>query len=141
MRYQFGEPPQDKASRAMKIREAFIPGSTIQEHTEHCINLGIWSESELRAMAAREARNEVRAALGAITAEGVPFAGATPTRKGGRPVWRQMQFWSKADFDYNYSQYRRRAKDNEKVAVAIARVCRERFGEDPTYYEIEDEPE
>jgi hypothetical protein len=86
-------------------------------------------------MATIQARAEVRDALGAITAEGVPFAGPTATRKESLPVWRQMAFWSKRDFDYNFSAYKQRAQANDRIAQAIARVCRERFGSDPLYIE------
>ena len=140
MKYQFGD-RTDERSRAQVIRALFTVGSTIQEHTEHCINEGVWSDSELRGMASQQARAEVRAALGLIREDGVPFAGPTETRKSKRPVWRQMEFWSKRDFDYNYYAYRRRERDNAKVAKAIARVCVERFGEEPVFIEaIEDEP-
>jgi hypothetical protein len=136
MKYQFGDRSDDK-SRASVIRSLFVVGSTIQEHTERCIENGAWTESELRGMASIQARAEVRDALGQITSEGVPFAGPTETRKEQSPVWRQMEFWSKRDFDYNYSEYKRRERANAKVATAIARVCRERFGEDPIFI---DEP-
>jgi hypothetical protein len=139
MNYEFGDRSDDK-SRATKIRELFIAGSTIQEHAEYCIQQGIWTDSELRGMASREARNEVRAALGSLTPEGVPFAGPTPTRKDRVPVWRQMEFWSKQDFDYNYSAYKRRERENGRIATNIARVCEERFGAPPIFIEIEDEP-
>jgi hypothetical protein len=138
MTYQFGD-RSDEKSRAAIIRSLFVVGSTIQEHAERCIENGVWTESELRGMAAIQARAAVRDALGQITPEGIPFAGPTATRRGRSPLWRQVDFWSKADFDYNFSEYKRREKANGKVAAAIARVCRERFGQDPTY--IEDEPE
>jgi hypothetical protein len=138
MRCQFGD-HTDAKSRAQIIRALFVVGSTIQAHTEHCIDEGVWSDSELRGMATQQARAEVRAALGIILDDGIPFAGPTETRNGKKPVWRQMEFWSKRDFDYNYSAYRRRERDNGKVAKAIARVCVERFGETPVF--IEDEPE
>jgi len=140
MKYQFGD-RSDDSSRAAKIRALFVKGSTIEAHAETCIDAGCWTQSELRAMAALQVRAEVRAALGKLTDDGVPFAGPTRTRKGGKPVWRQMEFWSKQDFDYNYSAYKRRARANDKVAQSIARVCRERFGSDPIFIEeIEDEP-
>jgi hypothetical protein len=148
MKYSFGD-ISDAKSRSAKIR-ALFHGATIQEHTEHCIDAGLWTESELRGMAAREAREEVRAALGEITEDGVPWAGPTRTHrappedeseasvqsgehKRRAPIWRQMDFWSKADFDYNYSAYKRRAHANDQVAENIARVCRERFGTNPEY--------
>jgi ParB family chromosome partitioning protein len=73
--------------------------------------------------------------------EGIPWAGSTETCKGRSPVWRQVDFWSKRDFDFNYSAYKRRANSNAKIAENIARACRERFGVGPTYIEdTEDEP-
>jgi hypothetical protein len=135
MNYTFGD-RSDEKSRAARIRSLFVVGSTIHEHAERCVEHGVWTESELRGMAAIQSRAEVRAALGQITPEGVPFAGPTETRKGRAPVWRQMEFWSKRDFDYNYSEYRRRERANGAAAMAIARVCRERFGDDPVYIEI-----
>jgi hypothetical protein len=50
MKYSFGD-VSDQKSRASKIRALFVVGSTIQEHTEHCIANGVWTDSELRAMA------------------------------------------------------------------------------------------
>lgn len=140
MNYEFGD-RSDAKSRAAKIRELFVAGTTIHEHAEFCIEQGVWTDSEIRGMASIQARNEVRAALGVLTSEGVPFAGPTPTRKNSVPVWRQMAFWSKRDFDYNYSAYKRREHANGRVAANIARVCEERFGEPPTFIEIEDEPD
>jgi hypothetical protein len=139
VKYTFGD-LSDQKSRAAKIRALFV-GSTIQEHTERCIDAGLWTESELRAVAARGLRAEVRDALGQITEDGTPWAGPTSTRRppaedesetsARAPVWRQLDFWSKKDFDYNYTAYRRRARDNDHVAENIARACRERFGADP----------
>jgi len=140
MKYEFGDRSEDKP-RAALIRSLFVVGSTIQEHAERCVQEGVWTDSELRGMATIQARAEVRAALGQLTPDGVPFAGPTETRKGRAPVWRQMEFWSKRDFDYNYSEYRRREYANGRIAQNIARLCRERFGADPVYVEFEDEPE
>jgi hypothetical protein len=118
MKYSFGD-VSDQKSRAAKIRALFV-GSTIQEHTERWINAGLWTESELRAVAARGLRAEVRDALGQITEDGVPWAGPTSTRRppaedesensAWAPVWRQLDFWSKKDFDYNYTAYKNSAK-------------------------------
>lgn len=140
MKYQFGDRSDDQ-SRAARIRQLFT-GSTIKDHTEYCIEQGVWTDSEIRGLASVQARNEVRAALNALTPEGVPFAGPTPTRRDSAPVWRQMAFWSKRDFDYNYSAYKRREQANGRVAANIARVCEERFGKPPIFLEPEeDEPE
>jgi hypothetical protein len=139
MNYEFGD-RSDAKSRAAKIRALFTKGSTIQEHAEFCIQQGVWTTSELRGLASIQARNEVRDALGILTEEGVPFAGPTARRKNHVPVWKQMAFWSKVDFDYNYSAYKRRERANGRVAANIARVCEERFGEPPNFIEIEDEP-
>jgi hypothetical protein len=138
--YQFGDRTSPE-SRARQIRSLFVAGSTIQEHTEHCIQQKVWTQSEIRGMAAIQARNEVRDALGYIGVEGVPFAGPTGTHKevddGQRkrqvPVWRQMAFWSKRDFDYNFTAYRRRADANQQIAENIAQLCRERFGQEPIF--------
>ena len=145
MNYQFGDRTSPE-SRARRIRSLFVAGFTIQEHAEHCIQQSVWTKSEIRGMAAVQARNEVRDALGYITTDGVPFAGPTGTRKevddGQRkrevPVWRQMAFWSKRDFDYNFTAYQRRANANRQVAENIARLCRERFGRDPVFLGDED---
>jgi hypothetical protein len=142
MNYEFGD-RSDDGSRARRIRELFVAGTTIAEHAEYCVHQGVWSDSELMGMASIRARDEVRAALGELTPDGVPFAGPTPQRKGRKPIWRQMDFWSKRDFDYNYTAYKRREAANGHVAENIARVCRERFGENPvllTGEDIEDEP-
>ena len=105
----------------------------------------VWTESEILGMASLQAREEVRTALGQITAEGIPFAGPTQGHKGRAPVWRQCEFWSKADFDYNYTAYKKRSRQNDRIAANIARVCRERYGEDPIdlgdSFIIEDEPD
>jgi hypothetical protein len=138
MKYQFGDRSNEE-SRAAKIRALFKPGTTIAEHAEYCLREGVCTESEILGMASRAFRNEVRAALGALTAEGVPFAGPTGTRKDQAPVWRQMEFWSKKDFDYNYSAYKRREMANGFVAGNIARLCLQRYGVEPTF--IEGEPE
>jgi hypothetical protein len=145
MNYQFGDRTSPE-SRATQIRSLFVAGSTIQEHTEHCIEQKVWTKSEIRGMAAIQARNEVRDALGYITTDGVPFAGPTAARKdvddGKRqrevPVWRQMAFWSKRDFDYNFTAYQRRANENHQIAENIARLCRERFGRDPVFLSDEE---
>ena len=137
MSYTFGD-RSDHKSRASLIRSYFTAGRTINAHTELCVERGVWTESELRGLATTQARAEVRDALGQITAEGVPFAGPTPQHEGRSPVWRQMDFWSKRDFDYNYSSYKRREMSNGQIANNIARVCRERFGEDPVYIELND---
>jgi hypothetical protein len=84
-------------------------------------------------MASIQARAEVRAALGQITAQGVPFAGPTPQFKERAPIWRQMELWSKRDFDYNFTAYKRRVIANDDVAENIDRVCRERFGLPATF--------
>jgi hypothetical protein len=140
MNYAFGD-RSDEQSRAAKIRALFTSGTTIQEHAERCVEYGVWTQSELRGMAALQARAEVREALGQIQPEGVPWAGPTSSHKGSAPVWRQMEFWSKADFDFNYSAYRTRERANAKIANAIARVCRERFGVDPTFVDdVDGEP-
>ena len=141
MSYEFGDRSESK-SRASRIREAFVAGTTINAHTEYCLaTLKIWTDSEIRGMASIQARAEVREALGVITTDGVPFAGPTPARDGHAPIWQQMEFWSKSDFDYNYSAYKRREVANARIAANIARVCEERFGEPPMLVDVEDEPE
>jgi hypothetical protein len=136
--YKFGDDRDDAASRAATIRSLFVIGSTIEEHTEKCIREKVWSDTELLAMARVKAKDQVRDALGQITPEGIPFAGPTATKRGQSPVWRQMELWSKADFDFNFTAYRRRAKENTRIALNIARVCRERFGEDPVELSSDD---
>jgi len=136
MKYTFGD-TSDAKSRGATIRALFAVGSTINDLTEKCIDAGVWTSSEIRGLAVLQARAEVRAALGIITQEGIPFAGPTASRKGRSPIWRQMDFWSKVDFDYNYSAYKRREIANGKVAENIARVCEERFGAVPTYIDID----
>jgi hypothetical protein len=49
------------------------------------------------------------------------------------PGERRRQDGASAILNYNFTAYKRRARANDHVAEAIARVCRERFGEDPTY--------
>lgn len=141
MNYEFGD-RSERSSRPKQIRELFVAGRTIGEHAEICIRSGVWTDSEILGMASIQARAEVRDALGQITADGVPFAGPTPLKKGRAPIWRQLEFWSKRDFDYNYTAYKRRERQNGAVALNIARVCRERYGEDPVDlgdYPLEDE--
>ena len=140
MNYRFGD-VSDPSSRAGKIRALFRPGTTIAQHSEYCLRKGVLTESEILGMASSAFRAEVRDALGQIMDGGMPFAGPTRTRKDNRPAWRQTEFWSKRDFDYNYSEYKRREQANGRVAAAIARECRSRFGADPVYVEIvEDDP-
>lgn len=141
MSYEFGDRSESK-SRAARIREAFVAGTTVNAHAEYCLNtLKLWTESEVRGMASIQARAEVREALGVITADGVPFAGPTPAREGRTPIWKQMEFWSKVDFDYNYSAYKRREVANGRIAANIAHVCLNRFGAPPILIDIEDDPE
>jgi hypothetical protein len=129
MKYQFGDVSDDQVSRAAKIRALFVSGRSVAAHAEICIDANVWTESEKRSMIAAQARAEVRAALGQLTEEGVPWAG--PCGFGKEPKWRQMEFWSLHDFDMNYTAYLRRERSNGKVADSIARVCRERHGRDP----------
>jgi hypothetical protein len=131
--YQFGDVADDR-SRAGRIRDAFVSGTTIHEHTEKCMRDGVWTETEIRGMAMVQARHEVRSALGQLTEEGVPFAGPTISRRDKVPVWRQLELWSKRDFDYNFTAYQRRANANRQVAENIARLCRERFGRNPVFW-------
>jgi hypothetical protein len=146
MRYQFGDRSEEH-SRAAQIRSLFIAGTTIAEHAELCVEKGIWTDSELRGMASMQARTEVREALGKIMPNGAPFAGPTPGRKEASdgknrvPIWKQMEFWLKVDFDYNYSAYKRRERANGNVAASIARVCIDRYGVEPNFIEEEEEPE
>ena len=81
MNYEFGDRSDEKA-RARKIRELYLPGSTINETASRCVQNGVWTDSELLGMATTQARAEVRDALGVITAEGIPFAGPTPQQIG-----------------------------------------------------------
>jgi len=132
MKYSFGD-RTEPASRAEQIRALFVTGSTVAQHAELCVEKGVWSESELLGMASITARQEVREALGALTSAGVPFAGPTAQRSDKAPVWKQIEFWSKEDFDYNWSAYKIRELSNRRVADNIARVCLERYGEPPSY--------
>jgi hypothetical protein len=82
-------------------------------------------------------------ALDKLTDEGVPFAGPTPVRNGRAPIWRQMEFWTLEDYQYNFDAYLARGKSNVQVARNIARHCRARYGAGPKLVqvvELKDEP-
>jgi hypothetical protein len=130
--YQFGD-GSNVNSRAAKIRELFVAGTTIYDHTEFCFDHDVWTKSEQRGLAISQARTEVREALGQLGPDGVPWAGATQNRKDGKPIWRQEELWSKRDYDFNYSAYRKRELSNRRIAANISRKCVLRFGEPPQF--------
>lgn len=140
---QFGDDRPDKDTRAVKIRALFVAGRTVAAHSEYCIDNGLWTDVEIRGKAMKAIRDEVREALGALDDDGMPFAGPTPERADGAPVWRQREFWTFDDYVYNYSEYRNRAGANIEVANRIATECRERNGKGPRNLRLieEDEPE
>jgi hypothetical protein len=132
MKPQFGDNAyeQDRETRAAKIRALFVSGTTIASHTELCIDEDLWTKNELRAKATKACRDEVRAALGDLKDDGLPFAGPTLLREEGAPIWRQEEFWGPEDYIYNYDEYRsRRAAPCVEVANRIADKYRRRFGD------------
>jgi len=92
---------------------------------------GVWTESENAAAAMRWHKAEVRDALGAPSEEGLPFAGPTTHKKGRAPIWRQMEFWEKEDYLFNFQCYVERGGSNIEVANKIAVACEARFGDGP----------
>jgi hypothetical protein len=131
MKISFGDQTTDRESRAEQIRALFVQGRTIPAHTDLCMTKGLWSESENYAAAFREHKAEVRDALGALTAQGLPFAGPTTTKSGRAPVWRQMEFWTEEDYHFNFNAYVGRANSNIEVANRIAVACEARYGHGP----------
>jgi len=134
MKLEFGD-TSSPASRAEKIRKLFKSGQTVDETTRKAMDDGVWTESEDNLTLFREHRREVRDVLGDLTPDGLPWAGPTALRKEdqpGQPVWRQLVFWSKADYDYNYTSYKRRERQNAQIAANIARNCISMFGVAPT---------
>ena len=141
MKYTFGD-RSDSGARAAQIRTLFH-GGTIAAHTEVCIDNGLWTDSELRAKAQRACREEVRAALSAEV-DGLPWAGETPIKEEGAPVWRQLEFWDYETFTFNIGN--RKVQTGADVAVInrMVSVCFERFGKSPhrvALVEITEEPE
>lgn len=135
MNYTFGDTGTAKG-RAQSIRGLFIGGTTINAHTEKCIKAKVWTESELLAKASVACRNEVRDALGALV-DGLPFAGPTqPKGDSSKPLWKQMELWTKDDYYYNFNAYAQRGSQNIAVANKIAQACSQRYGEGPIELQI-----
>lgn len=142
MKYQFGDGGESSAARANKIR-ALFHGGTLTAHTEICIDAGLWTDSELRAKALRGCKDEVRAALTA-TIDGLPWAGETPYREEGKPVWRQLDFWDYETFVFNIGRRKAQTASDVDVINRLVDRCRERFGVSPkksALSDIEEEPE
>jgi hypothetical protein len=128
----------DYSARAERIRELFVAGTTVAAHTEYCIDQELWTAAEMRAKATGGCRNEVRAALGAIMGNGLPFAGQTTERdeEAKAPIWRQIEFWEKPDYYLNNRAYIDRGGDNVGVGNRIASDCWRRYGDGPPQYAV-----
>jgi hypothetical protein len=114
----------------------FLSGTTIADHTEKCIRANVWTESELLGHASRACREEVRNALGELVDGGLPFAGPTTTKKGGKPEWKQRHLWKKEDYFLNCGLYAQRSGADLIVHNKLARECAQRFDESPTLLQI-----
>ena len=139
MKYAFGDQIRDPESRAELIRFKFVPGSTIAEHTDKCISEGVWSKSELLALATRGCKNVVRDALGAVI-DGLPFAGPTTKTKKGKPKWQQMHLWKEPDYFFNCSLRVIRTETDIEVHNAMVRNCWQRFNHGPNLRVIKEVP-
>lgn len=143
-RPEFGGRGDDPGTRAAKIRALFTRGATIEAHTDKCFNAGVWTEAENAAAAMAHHRNEVREAL-REEIDGLPWAGETGRRVGGKPVWRQMDLWEYEDFAYNIQARIKQTRGDVEVLNRIIALCMERFGRAPVkrlaMIEVEDEPD
>lgn len=140
MKPKFGDDAYagDYSARAARIRELFVFGRTIAAHTEYCIDKGLWSPAEMRSKATGGCRNEVRAALGALMENRLPFAGQTTERDEDTkaPIWRQIEFWEKDDYYLNNKAYIDRGSDNIEIGNRIASDCWRRYGDGPPQYAV-----
>lgn len=130
MKLQFGDQLGDNASRAAKIRALFVRGTTIQSHTERCVDAGLWSAIDLRHKATKACQTEVREAL-SIIVDGVPWAGETEKRRDGKPVWRQLEFWEYEDYCFNIQHRIQQGHADAAVINKLLEHCFERFGKAP----------
>lgn len=128
--------PFPEKSVDQRIREEFerVGGSTATApFVHHCRDAGVWSDDEWEALAFREAQANVRRALKAPDAQGLPFAGQTAERdeesKGN--VWRQRGMWLYADYETNIAEHVGQRDANHWTAVALANECRARYGRSP----------
>lgn len=145
MRYRFGEPPEEKDSRASRIRAVFEGGRTVAAHTEYCMSIGYWTETELRARARWKCQDEVRDALGALV-DGLPFAGPMaprlrpddePLRETEKvPRWRQRELWEHEDYAWNIRSYLKRGADNVHVANRLILEDQARYGSPAAHWDI-----
>ena len=138
MNYEFGDVGDGQQSRARLIRQLFEGGITIAEHTEKCIRLKVWTDSELLGRAARACRNEVREALGQLV-DGLPFAGPTTKQAEGKPLWQQMELWEQSDYFYNCELYADRVASNLEVHNRIAAACWQRYNAGPPLLHLVEE--
>jgi hypothetical protein len=70
--------------------------------------------------------------------EGLPWSGLSRSNEEGTLIRREPNFWSKADYDLNYTSYKRAEIANGTTASALAVECCMRYGEDPIMLTEED---
>jgi hypothetical protein len=128
MKYTFGD-SGDSGGRAARIRELFH-GGTIAAHTEICIDNDVWTDSELRGKALRACKEEVRTAL-STEVDGLPWAGETPQKEEGSPVWRQLDLWDFETYVFNINRRKVQTGADVEVINRMAERCYERFGKAP----------
>lgn len=140
----FGEKPEDRSTRAAKIR-ALFHGGTIESHTDICFRAQIWTEAENAAAAMAHHRHEVREALRALI-DGIPWAGDTGERsEDGKPVWKQESLWEYEHYEFHITSRLTQAGGDIAVINKLIERCWGRFGRAPMkrveLIEVQDEPD
>lgn len=128
-------------SKQQMIRDEFerVGPMTTQAFARHCIDVGIWDADEIGAFAVRAAQAQIRLALKAPDATGLPFAGPTMARgdaeeeaeseePGGASRWAQRSFWAYDDYALNIREAIKQRNILDFHARELANECRDRFG-------------
>lgn len=151
MKPAFSDIPQDRESRAQRIRASFRPGTTVPAHTVWCQVNDYWTDAELAGKALSKCQDEVRDALGALLEDGMPFAGPmAPVRNDeeaeetngksyGRsraPKWRQRELWTHDDYEWNIHAYLKRGSQNVQVANRLIVEDCDRYRTVPAHWDI-----
>lgn len=99
----------------------------------HCIDAGIWTESEIEAFTLRSAQDAVRLALKKSDIYGLPFAGKTMDKdeETKAPIWKQRQFWQFEDYSFNIRDLVSQRDVLHQEAILLQSECMSRFGKAP----------
>ena len=133
------EPVEPRQTRIRALFQHLGGGMGTATFAHTCIDQGLYTDNDLKRFQLRAVQSEIRAALKATDAAGLPFAGITTEQdEDGAPVWQQRVLWGFEDYVLNIRQVFAQRDECHASGVKLIEECRRRFGKGPDATPVEE---